>query len=367
MKMKENIIAILLLTAVVLPAAADDGVHSGATDGYELVWNDEFNGTALNEDAWNIEVNGNGGGNAELQYYKRDNVVLGADPQSGAGCLILKARRESYGGKSFTSGRLNSNDKVTFTRGKIESRIKMPSTANGLWPAFWLLGANFGSVGWPRCGEIDIVEMGNAEGISKGTQDRFFNGACHWGYYNSQGQYPNYAKSTTNSYSIQDGEFHLFTLVWDENYISMYLDLDKNPNEEPYYRMGVSDTNGDWATGNYFQHDFFIVYDLAVGGYFTNILSPSAITAVGSSDVNMYIDWVRVYQKSSDKNAIVPDNWTDGIKNVTHSSSVSSSVTHIYDLSGRRLETMPDNQMVIVKSPVGTRKFFNRKGREFNF
>ena len=353
----------LLLTMAVNPAMADNGVHSGATDGYELVWNDEFNGTALDEKAWNIEVNGDGGGNAELQYYKRDNVTVGTDPQSGAHCLIIKACRENYGGKSFTSGRLNSNDKVTFTRGKIESRIKMPSTANGLWPAFWLLGADYGTVGWPRCGEIDIVEMGNAQGISKGTQNRFFNGACHWGYYNSQGQYPNYAQSSTNSYSMQDGQFHLFTLVWDEDYVSMYLDLDKYPDEQPYYRMGVSDTNGDWATGNYFQHDFFIIYNLAVGGYFTNILSPSAITAVGSSDVNMYVDWVRVYQKSSDKNAIVPNDWTDGIKNISRQSSDSSCVTQMYDLSGRRLEVMPDNQVVIVKSATGTQKIFSRKGQ----
>ncbi len=309
--MKNFLVISLLLTATTLPSVADNGTHSGDTDGYELVWSDEFNGSALDENAWNIEVNGDGSGNAELQYYKRENITVGREPVSGASCLIMKARRESYNGKSFTSGRVNSSDKVIFTRGKIESRIKMPSTANGLWPAFWLLGADYKTAGWPKCGEIDIVEMGNAEGISKGTQDRFLNGACHWGYYNNTGQYPSYVRSTTNSYCIQNDDFHLFTLVWDKDNVCMYLDLDKYPNEEPYYKMGISDTKDGWSAGNYFQHNFFIIYNLAVGGYFSNILSPDGITAVGNHDVNMYVDWVRVYQKSDDKNIITPVDQTD--------------------------------------------------------
>lgn len=285
------------------------GATSTAQAKYQLVWDDEFSGTSLSEEAWNIEVNGDGGGNAELQYYLRDNVTIEKDPATGENCLVLTAKKQSYNGKSFTSGRLNSSDKVYFTRGKIVSRIKMPRTANGLWPAFWMLGNDFKEVGWPRCGEIDIVEMGNAQGISRGTQDRFFNGACHWGFYRNGG-YPNYARSTTNSYCIQDGNYHTFTLIWDEEYVSMYLDLELYPDAEPYYKMGVSDMSNDWGTGYYFQHDFFIVYDLAVGGYFTNILSPGGITALNDGDAKMYIDWVRVYQDEDDMNAIVPEDWS---------------------------------------------------------
>jgi hypothetical protein len=73
--------------------------------------------------------------------------------------------------------------------------------------------------------------------------------------------------------------------------------------------MGVSDMSGDWGTGFYFQHDFFIVYDLAIGGYFTGILTPNGITALNDGDAKMYIDWVRVYQMDDDINAIVPDDW----------------------------------------------------------
>lgn len=276
-------------------------------DDYQLVWNEEFNGPALDRNVWNIEVNGNGNGNAELQYYtdKADNIYIGKEPTTGESCLVITAKREEYKGKSFTSGRVNTSDKVFFTRGKIESRIKFPKTANGLWPAFWLLGNNYNEVGWPRCGEIDILEMGHADGINAGTQDRYFNGACHWGFYKN-GVYPNYSKSTTNAYSLQDGEFHIFTLEWDEDNIKMYLDKDQHPNEPPYYIIGVNEMTDDWSTGHYFQHDFFVIFNLAVGGHFTNILDANGITALQNGEAKMYVDWVRLYQKKDKLNANVP-------------------------------------------------------------
>ncbi len=275
-----------------------DEAGSGETGGYKLVWADYFNGETLDESVWNIEINGNGNGNAELQYYSRDNVSLGTEPESGRHCLILTARKESFAGRSFTSGRINSKNKKAFRHGKVEAYIKLPETANGLWPAFWMMGNDYDQVGWPRCGEIDIMEMGNADGIRKGTQDRYFNGACHWGFYNENSQYPNYAKASTWNYSLQDGKFHLFTMIWDETDIRMYCDYDIYPDAAPYYEMGISDTNGDWATGNYFHKDCFILFNLAVGGYFTGILDPSKITAFGNeNELSMYVDYVKVYQK----------------------------------------------------------------------
>lgn len=273
---------------------------SGETNGYHLVWADYFNDGRLDTSIWNVEVNGNGGGNNELQYYAAENVTVG-DDGFGRGCLILTARKEESHGKHFTSGRLNTNKKKAFTHGKIESSIKLPKTANGLWPAFWMLGNNFNEVNWPRCGEIDILEMGNSAGISRGTQETFFNGACHWGFYKNNG-YPNYAKSTTNSYSLQDGEYHLFTLIWDEQAIKMYLDLDKYPDASPYFEMGINEYDpagpqDSWSTGDYFHHDFFIVYDLAVGGNFTGIHNTEGITALADGERSMYIDYVKVYQK----------------------------------------------------------------------
>lgn len=279
---------------IVDPGTASE-VGTGEGDGYTLVWADYFNDGTLDREVWNIEVNGEGGGNNELQYYREENVSVG-DDGSGNGCLILTAKKESYLGKSFTSGRLNTQGNMFFTHGKIESSIKLPKTANGLWPAFWLLGNDFKNVGWPRCGEVDILEMGNSNGIRTGRQETYFNGACHWGFY-KDGAYPNYAKAGNSPYSLQDGEFHLFTMIWDENSIKMYLDRDKYPEVKPYYEMGIDDASGEWSTGRYFHHDFFIVYDLAVGGNFVGIWNADGITALADGPRSMYINFVKVYQK----------------------------------------------------------------------
>lgn len=353
MKISLNLLG--LWCFVVSPAlAAGETTH---LDGYRLVWNDEFNGKTLDKETWNIEINGNGNGNAELQYYtdKSDNISIGEEPQSGARCLVITAKREDYMGKNFTSGRINTSDKVYFTHGKLVSRIKFPKTKNGLWPAFWLLGNDYKENGWPSCGEVDILEMGNAVGIKNGTQDRYFNGACHWGFYKN-GAYPNYANSTTNDYSLQDGEFHTFTLEWDDDYISMYLDQDKYPDRAPYYKMGISDTNGEWATGRYFHHDFFVIFNLAVGGYFTDILDPNQITALPQNgEAKMYVDWVRLYQKEDEINAIVPDSYTNGIKN--YMAQNVEQTKQIYDLMGRKVKEITSRGLYIIQTSDGVKKY----------
>lgn len=290
-------LSVTLMSTVMLFAQQ---LGSGETDGYHLVWQDLFDADELNPLRWDIEIDGNGGGNHELQYYtdRPENVRLGDDGQ-GNHCLILTARRENYAGKAFTSGRLTTKNRIAFTHGKIEASIKFPSTANGLWPAFWMMGNDFDQVGWPRCGEIDIVEMGNAEGIRSNTQDRFFNGACHWGP-----AWPNasYAKSTTKSYSLQDGEYHLYTMIWDENKIRMYVDLDKMPKQNPYFSIDIpcNEPQNEWSAGNYFHKDNFVLFDLAVGGDFTGIHDPSNITALNEAnghEASMYVNYLRIYQK----------------------------------------------------------------------
>lgn len=271
-------------------------------DGYRLVWEDHFNRSSLDSSVWNIEEGETGNGNNELQYYRAENVSVGTDSASGRDCLILTARRENWGGRAFTSGRVNTKNKKAFTHGKIEALIKLPSTANGLWPAFWMMGNDYDQVGWPRCAEIDIVEMGNEGGISAGTQDRYLNGACHWGYYKDVGDgnivCPDYARHSTWPHSLQDGEYHLFTLVWDESSVKMYVDCDKHPEASPYFEMDITCKKDDWGSGHYFHHDFFIIFNLAVGGNFTGIHDSCAVTALPSgSEASMYVDYVKVYQK----------------------------------------------------------------------
>lgn len=297
----------LLIALVCTPtgtprALAGEQSGSGETQGYRLVWQDLFDNGELNTQRWNIEVNGDGGGNNELQYYTgSDSNVRVGDDGEGNGCLIITARRENRNGKNFTSGRINSKNKVAFTHGKVEASIKLPKTANGLWPAFWMLGNDFDRVGWPACGEIDILEMGHADGIAAGRQDRYFNGACHWGPY-----WPNAsdAQAFTSPYSLQDGEFHLYTCIWDDTEIRMYLDLDKYPTRAPYYTINITEINpaNGYAPGNYFHKDMFIIFNLAIGGSFPGIYDASGITALNSANgqqASMYVDYVKVYQKGT--------------------------------------------------------------------
>lgn len=264
---------------------------------WDLVWSDEFDGTSLDKSVWNVQIDGDGSGNAELEYYREENISFGKAPDTGEGCLILTAKKESFGGMPATSGRINSQGKKAFTYGRIDGRIKLPKTANGLWPAFWMMGDDIGSVGWPACGEIDILEMGNSNGISRGTQERYFNGACHWGFY-KDGNYPMYAMDSTSDYSLQQ-EFNLWTMIWTPDSIEMYLDLDKYPHAGPYYRIGI-DGDGEWATALYFRKPFHILFNLAVGGRFTGITGNENIdkvTALDNGPAHMYVDYIRVYSE----------------------------------------------------------------------
>lgn len=302
-----------------------------AQNEYQLQWSDEFDGTELNHDNWNVEDNARGGGNAELQYYTPRNISIEKHPVTGESCLVLTAKKEDYGNRPCTSARLNTQDKVTVHYGKVEARIAFPYTADGLWPAFWMLGNNLaknlgnnddvdktkaalakqGRVVWPKCGEIDICEMGHHKGIENGTQDRYFNGACHWGESFNNGAYPNVGGFYTADYPVQ-GDFHLFTLVWTEDSIAMYLDQDKYPETAPYFQLSLRNKEVN-QPGHYFNHPFYLVLNLAVGGFFPNMPAaekyPERITfddpsfqrvtalPADGTPVKMYVDYIRVYTK----------------------------------------------------------------------
>lgn len=259
-------------------------------EGYYLMWSDEFDGTSLNRDHWTLEIGtgDNGWGNWEQQYYTDDAITV------EDGSLVITATKRDYDGSHYTSGRMISKDKVYFTYGKVVAAIKFPNLANGLWPAFWMMGNDITQVGWPRCGETDIVEMGNANGIQTGTQDRYFNGASHWGE-----NWPQASTATAKNapYSITDGQFHTFTCIWTPTQIAMYLDRDIYPDVEPYHTIDISDHSGElWSPGTYFNKPNFLLFNMAVGGSFTG-LNANAITALNNGPRKMYVDYVRVYQK----------------------------------------------------------------------
>ena len=156
-----------------------------------------------------------------------------------------------------------------------------------------------------------ITGKGHHTGIENGTQDRFFNGACHWGESFNNGAYPNYGQFKTADYPVQ-GDFHLFTLIWTEDTIAMYLDQDKYPEVEPYFQLSLLGKEVN-EPGHYFNHPFYLVLNLAVGGFFPNM--PAAekypevipmddpsfmkVTALpeDGTPAKMYVDYIRVYKK----------------------------------------------------------------------
>lgn len=294
-----------LLTAVALVLPL--GVSAQTTtppSGYELRWSDEFNGTSLNTTLWNIEENGNGGGNQELQYYRKENVAV------HDGNLVLTARRENYNNKQFTSGRVNTRDKAYFKHGIIQARIKFPKTANGVWPAYWMMGNDYGKVGWPKCGEIDIVETGNADGIKNGTQTRHFGSTLHWGTGAGAAhkQYgTSYLAPETNP--LQNGDYHIITMEWNGNFMQMFYDLEdfsvSAKNKARFYSVSIPSSSNTSDIGYYFQKPFFFIFNLAVGGNYTGIYNAGGITAMPNAgdEAKMYVDWVRVYQDANDADA----------------------------------------------------------------
>lgn len=249
--------------------AGIDSTKEVQADGeYKLVWSDEFDGTQLDRKNWNVEVNGSGGGNNELQYYVDNTKNL----EVSNGTLKIHALRENYGNKSYTSGRINSKGKREFKYGKIEARMKLPRFS-GIWPAFWTLGANYDTVGWPKCGEMDIMEAINDNNTV------FAN--LHWSYKNSQ------ADTNGKTYDVGDRtQWHTYGMEWDENSAAFYVD------GYVYEKYSIS-TQSEMEE---FRKAQFIILNLAVGGQL-----PGYNIDQNSFPATMEVDWVRVYQKPEEE------------------------------------------------------------------
>ena len=297
---------------------------------WTLRWEDYFNQSELS-DAWFITTGAQGGGNRELQFYtdREENVRLGYSPD-GRNVLILEARRESFGTggshRYFTSGTVRSRfggtrggggvrpephyTGMAFQYGKLEIRAWIPRTADGLWPALWLMGADYTSVGWPRSGEIDLMEMGHSSAITgshRGMQEYRFGNHFHWGYLRGGG-WPNWGLMRNHPTSLQAG-FNLWTMIWCRREIRMYIDRDTQTNPVPTIIFNIEHARpGEyWDAGHYFHKPFFILMNVAVGGTFTGIdwnlghsVAQERITALNAENnqsARMYIDYVRVWQR----------------------------------------------------------------------
>jgi len=238
--------------------------------GYTLVWSDEFNGSSLDLTTWNQEIgNGTGGwGNNELEYYTNSlkNTFL------SNGNLIIEARKESISGFNYSSARLTTQSRKDFKFGRIDIRAKLP-VSKGMWPALWMLGSNINSIGWPACGEMDIMELiGASPGRVQSTM--------HW-------------RSTAGThlskwaiYDLPSGDFsqqfHVFSMVWTQDLIKCYVD-DK---------LTLTTTVTDAGAASYpFNLSQFFIFNVAVGGDW-----PGPPDASTSFPQRMFVDYVRVFQ-----------------------------------------------------------------------
>jgi beta-glucanase (GH16 family) len=256
----------------------------------ELVWSDEFDQDGpVSQDKWNVETippNNGSWWNGELQFYtdKEDNIRV------EEGLLKITAKYESYEGKNYTSARINTQDKFEFTYGRVEMRAKLPNW-EGMWPAFWLLGANIDEIGWPNCGELDILEHGDYVKDSTSNDPGLISSAVHYG----PQDYSRQTTSVPNKIFYDTGqerfirsekiiqkpfdEFHTYSMQWSPDKIQFFID------EEMHLEFPMQ------AQHSPFDKPFFLLLNLAVGGHWTD-----GYVAPGFTQATYEIDYVRVYQ-----------------------------------------------------------------------
>ena len=256
-------------------------------EGYNLKWEDQFEGDSLNRDDWNVELHDPGWVNNELQSYvdSPENIYI------EDGSLVLKPVEtvNEDGSVSYTSGRVNTQNKHDFKYGLFEARVKVPE-GQGFLPAFWMMPTNENLYGqWPRCGEIDIMEvLGNDTDTSYGT--------IHYGNPHSESQ---------GSYTLEEGtfsdEYHVFDVEWEPGKISWYVDGKLIHTEDNWY--SATEGQGEVTYPAPFDQPFYIILNLAVGGNWPG--NPDETTDIANSAY--YIDYVKVYQKDSyDENVTKP-------------------------------------------------------------
>ncbi|MFT6868134.1 MAG: beta-glucanase (GH16 family) [Cyclobacteriaceae bacterium] len=251
------------------PIDGENGYETPLTyEGMKLIWQDEFSGTSLNTSNWNYETGtgSSGWGNNELQYYKQENTTV------SDGFLTIEAKRENFSGSAYTSSRLTTQNKFTVQYGRVDIRAQMPE-GQGIWPALWMLGENITTVGWPRCGEIDIMEMiGGGDG-----RDNEVHGTIHWDNNGERALFGGSRKLLSGNLSDR---FHVYSIIWDANSIKWYID------DIQYHGADISP-----AGLSEFRNKFFFIMNIAVGGNWPG--SPNATTLFPQK---MNVDYLRVFQ-----------------------------------------------------------------------
>ena len=257
---------------------ADATIQAQVSDNNNgIVWSDEFNGDVIDSSMWTYDVGGGGFGNGQFEY----DTARHENSYTTNGNLVIEARAESYLGNPFTSARMLTQGRFAYKYGDLEARVKLPNTANGLWPAFWMMGNNAGAIDWPGCGEVDILEMGSKDGITQGIQQKLIDAAVHFS--NATNGYSNYVTWLIASTDLTQ-DYHLYKMSWTPTTISFYLDG---------AQYGSFDITANYLSE--FHQPMFPIMNIAVGGYnpsYTGVYSPGGVTA--PFPARMYVDWIRL-------------------------------------------------------------------------
>ncbi len=272
-------LAVLGLAVALLAAGCNDQPPK-----WNLVWSDEFDGpagTSPDPAFWELETGGSGWGNDELQFYtaRPENVSLDGD-----GFLVLTARKEAYQGRAYTSARINTRGKFEQGLGRWEARIRVPS-GMGIWPAFWLLGASYPQVGWPTCGEIDVMEVrGQAPAVVNGTLHApgYSGGSALTAQATCQVP-PTCGAPPCTPLCPFDQDFHVYAVEVEANRIR--FEVDGNVYHE--VRQALLPRGSSWP----FNAPFFTILNVAVGGSFVG--APDVTTVFPQT---MVVDYVRYSQ-----------------------------------------------------------------------
>ena len=227
-----------------------------------VVWLEEFTNGIVDPNTWTYDVGGDGWGNGQFEY----DTALHQNSYVTNGNLVIEADPTNYMGNSFTSARMLTQGRFAFKYGNLEAKIKFPNTANGLWPAFWMMGNDAGSIAWPECGEIDIAEMGAAAGISSNIQQELIDCAIHYADANDN---PINAAAWLTAPENLSQDFHLYQMSWTPTNLTFSLD------NVPFGSWDITDAP-------MFQQPMFLILNLAIGGYdpsYTGVYSPAGVTA----------------------------------------------------------------------------------------
>jgi beta-glucanase (GH16 family) len=279
--------ALIVVTSLAITCFSQNPATPPSSNGWTVVWSDEFNGpdgSSIDRTKWVVETGGEGWGNQELEYYtdRSENASM------RDGNLAIRALEENYTGpdgvkRNYTSARLKTFGKFSQTYGRFEARIKIPY-GQGMWPAFWMLGDDIDKVGWPACGEIDIME-------NIGKEPAIVHGSIHGpGYVGATGLE---AADTVSGKQRFADDFHVFAIEWDPESVSFYVDKDL------YVRRTRADLKPGWKW--VFDKPFFLILNLAVGGDWPG--NPDSTTVFPQT---MLVDYVRVYKRVPKKESTQP-------------------------------------------------------------